>query len=278
MRDADSSGKVLILEQEKVFLPKTRVGLSFGRLFVEAGGLRPEERELADMESLEAAKKDPRRFAGLIITGSLGMASERRPWMKALLSFTEGAVEAGRPVFGVCFGHHVLAQVHGGEVDFHPGGPETGRREIRLDLGALSESPGEPETGDSLAQAMLRGFPEKFHAHLAHSQTISVKPKTARTLASSAHDPHQILEYGPRTLSCQFHPEFDESVMSLFLREEVEAGGPEESVEPILSPAPGRRSGRKEGDAVSPASLIRRFVDFALRNRTASDRAAQSKT
>ncbi len=35
-----------------------------------------------------------------------------------------------------------------------------------------------------------------------------VPPPGATVLASSDHDAHQILRYGPKTLSVQFHPEF----------------------------------------------------------------------
>jgi len=39
-------------------------------------------------------------------------------------------------------------------------------------------------------------------------QTITRLPEGATVLAASAHDPHQIVRYGPHAVSTQFHPEF----------------------------------------------------------------------
>ena len=57
-------------------------------------------------------------------------------------------------------------------------------------------------------------MPEQFGAYLTHEQSVLVPPPGATVLARSEHDAHQILRYGPRALSVQFHPEFTAPLMA----------------------------------------------------------------
>jgi len=108
-------------------------------------------------------------------------------------------MEIGAPLFGVCYGHQLMAQALGGHVDFHPNGREMGSHRVRLLPGAESDP-------------LMGGYPSEFPVHLTHMQTILRLPEGARSLARSDHDPHQIVRYGPNAVSTQFHPEFTPAI------------------------------------------------------------------
>lgn len=65
---------------------------------------------------------------------------------------------------------------------------------------------------------MLASMPGEFDAFLTHEQTVLVPPDEAIVLGRSDHDPHQILRYGPRAVSVQFHPEFTPEIMSFCIQ------------------------------------------------------------
>jgi GMP synthase (glutamine-hydrolysing) len=61
---------------------------------------------------------------------------------------------------------------------------------------------------DARRDPLLGKCPPVFPALLTHLQTVLRLPAGATALASSAHDPHQIIRYGAHAMSTQFHPEF----------------------------------------------------------------------
>ncbi|HHB7860042.1 TPA: glutamine amidotransferase [Klebsiella pneumoniae] len=65
---------------------------------------------------------------------------------------------------------------------------------------------------------LLSGLPATFPAHLSHLQTVTRLPEGATVLAASAHDPHQIVRYGPHAVSTQFHPEFTAPIARSLIR------------------------------------------------------------
>lgn len=155
----------------------------------------------------------PRAYAGVLVTGSDAMVSDRLPWSEAAAGWLRDALDAELPVFGVCYGHQLLAHALGGEVVNHPAGQELGTHEI-----ALSASAGQ--------EPLLKGIPARFAANLFHLQTVTVLPREAVVLAASAHDPHQILRYAPMVWSTQFHPEFDGKIMAAILAREKSRNNP----------------------------------------------------
>lgn len=134
-----------------------------------------------------------------IITGSWAMVTDQLDWSEATAAWIRRAMDIGMPMFGICYGHQLMAYALGGVVGYHPAGLEVGCQEIALLPGA---------TSDPLAGLL----PSRFNAHLTHLQTVLKPPPGARVLARSSHDPHQILRYGSHAVSTQFHPEFTPSI------------------------------------------------------------------
>ncbi|HEY8587300.1 MAG TPA: glutamine amidotransferase [Rhodanobacter sp.] len=146
----------------------------------------------------------PQEIAGAIITGSAAMVTERAAWSERTAGWIRDAMDAELPLFGVCYGHQLMAHALGGRVDYLPGGREIGTRTIELCAGAAN---------DPLTQAL----PAAFRAHTTHEQGVIDAPEGATVLARSERDPHQALRYGPRAVSVQFHPEFSAEIMRAYV-------------------------------------------------------------
>jgi GMP synthase (glutamine-hydrolysing) len=153
---------------------------------------------LPDMDSLD----------GVVITGSHAMVTTREPWSERLADWLAGAVAGGIPVLGICFGHQLLAHALGGEVGFHPAGPEVGTVTVQSHPAARTD-------------ALFADLPPYFRAQAFHFQTVRTLPPGARLLAGNNFEPHHAFAYGESAWGVQFHPEFDAAVMRLYIATEA---------------------------------------------------------
>lgn len=143
--------------------------------------------------------------AGIAITGSHDMVSECHAWSEQTAVWLRGAVRAGVPTLGICYGHQLLAHALGGRVDYNPRGPEMGTTEISLL---------EPTSAD----ALLGGLPSPLKVHASHSQSVLTLPPGAVLLASNDWDAHQAFRVDPCAWGVQFHPEFDSGIMRAYCK------------------------------------------------------------
>lgn len=180
----------------------------------------------------------PEDYVGVLVTGSPAMVTDEEEWSDRAGRWLKGAFEASCSILAICYGHQLLAHALGGKVDYHPQGMELGTHYIHLRDGA-SEHP------------LLNGLPLKFQANLAHSQTITEPPREATVLAYSMHDPHQILAYGNKVLSLQFHPEFDASTMHGYVSQNTGPGAPRKAI----------RLGIPVRNTPVAASILQRFLN-----------------
>jgi len=146
----------------------------------------------------------PREVAGAFITGSAAMLTEHARWSENTAAWIRTAMDAQLPLFGVCYGHQLMAYALGGRVDALPGGREIGTHNIIRQAGA--------------SLPVLDGFPGSFRAHLTHQQSVLEVPSTAVVYAHSERDPHQLLVYADQALSTQFHPEFSVALMKAYIQ------------------------------------------------------------
>ncbi|CAM3705706.1 glutamine amidotransferase [Castellaniella denitrificans] len=152
----------------------------------------------------------PGEHRAAIITGSWAMVTDRLDWSEAAADWIRRAMRIDMPLFGVCYGHQLMAHALGGQVGYHPDGIEVGCQEIEC-------------LPDAASDPLAATLPVRFMAHLTHMQTVLVPPPGARVLARSAHDAHQIVRYGPRALSTQFHPEFTPAILAACVRRRADA-------------------------------------------------------
>ncbi|WJG29116.1 glutamine amidotransferase [Vibrio furnissii] len=143
-------------------------------------------------------------LAGVIIMGSLAMASEKKPWMLRLSDEIVQLVERQIPLLGICFGHQLIAQALGGVVGYHPQGLEIGTVQIAK----------EPAANDD---AIFAHLPEQFGAQAVHYQSVLTLPESAVHLARSDFEPHHAYRVGPACWGVQFHPEFTPEIMQMSL-------------------------------------------------------------
>jgi GMP synthase (glutamine-hydrolysing) len=193
----------------------------------------------------EIARWDARRgelaklaqASALVITGSPESVASRAPWILEAERAVAGAVAAGVPTLGVCFGHQLLAQALGGEVAANPRGREMGT--VALDLVAHDE--------------LFEGVPLPFYANMSHRDSAIRLPAQAHVLARSELEPYAAVRFGPRAWGVQFHPEFDADVMRGYIaaRETLLR---DEGIDP--------RSLKAE-DAPAAAALLTRFAALA---------------
>jgi GMP synthase (glutamine-hydrolysing) len=139
-------------------------------------------------------------FAGVVVTGSPAMVTERHPWSERTAAWLREAVNAELPVLGICYGHQLLAHAFGGRVGNNPNGRNIGTIDV-----ALSDA----GTRDPL----LGALGPLLHVPVSHMQSVLELPQSATLLATAARDPHHAFSIGPRAWGIQFHPEFDADIV-----------------------------------------------------------------
>jgi GMP synthase (glutamine-hydrolysing) len=172
--------------------------------FAAALGLSPSEMTVVRAFGGELLP-DPSKDLVAIITGSWAMVTDREPWSEYVAQWIREAMRIEMPLFGVCYGHQLMAHALGGVVDYHPAGREVGCEMIQLLPAAIADE-------------MLKQWPAQFPAHLTHEQTVITLPEGAVALARSTHDPHQIIRYGRHAISTQYHPEFTPGHLEAMIR------------------------------------------------------------
>ena len=143
--------------------------------------------------------------AGIVITGSHAFVTDGIPWSLDLEKWIPSLLDAGTPIFGICYGHQLLARAAGGSVDFHPQGSEFGTVAVHLLPGCAHD-------------ALFRTLPRTFPVHATHSQSVLRLPPEAVRLAFNAREPHHAFRIGECAWGVQFHPEYNAEIMRSYIQ------------------------------------------------------------
>ncbi len=112
------------------------------------------------------------------------------PWLKDELSYLQQALEANKPILGICLGAQLIAQALNAAV--YPGAhKEIGWWPIEA----------VPNTRDGVFQ-----LPDQHSVFHWHGETFDV-PEQAVLLAKSQGCAHQAFQYGGKVIGLQFHLE-----------------------------------------------------------------------
>jgi GMP synthase-like glutamine amidotransferase len=130
----------------------------------------------------------PKAADGWLITGSRHGVYDGMPWIARLEGFVRDVMAADRPIVGICFGHQAMAEALGGRVEKFAGGWSVGRH--AYDWGGKVR-----------------------HLNAWHQDQVIEPPPGAGVVASSDFTAHAALRYGPKAMSVQPHPEFDDGVV-----------------------------------------------------------------
>lgn len=133
-------------------------------------------------------------FAGVVIMGSRASVLDDRPWLRELGAWLDPILDGSvpRPVFGICFGHQLIAQRAGGIIGpVDPcGAHEMGVRETRFDRCRLV-----PE-------------PCRMRVVASHGEAAHTLPAGYRIVASRERVPIDAFEHERLPIfGVQFHPE-----------------------------------------------------------------------
>lgn len=136
---------------------------------------------------------NPADLEAIVITGSPAGVYDDLPWLEPLREFIRGAYSARTPMLGVCFGHQIMADALGGDVQKSEKGWGLGRHTYQVLQRPL----------------FMQAAPAALSLACSHQDQIIVRPGDADVILASEFAPNAGLFYrNGRALSLQPHPEF----------------------------------------------------------------------
>jgi len=152
-------------------------------------GFRFRTWSVVDMEFPDAANAAD----GWLLSGSSHGAYEDKPFIPPLENFIRTAYSARIPMVGLCFGHQIMAQALGGQVEKYAHGWSVGATEYQI----------------GGARMVLNAW---------HQDQVMVPPEGAEVIATSERCFYAGLAYPERAMSFQPHPEFGRDEIDLLLQ------------------------------------------------------------
>jgi GMP synthase (glutamine-hydrolysing) len=199
-----------------------RTGQAVGRVHAHCGpfyrlfahrlneGARAHERVAVD--EMDVTVREPgdalppvERYHGAIMTGSPAFVGDDEPWMTYGADLLTSLLERDVPLLCVCFGHQLLGKALGSDVGPNERGREMGTVSVALDAAAVADDP------------LLGDQPAAFVAQCTHRDVIRTAASGVRVVGTSPHDACHVVRAGARAWGLQFHPEFDDVIMRLYL-------------------------------------------------------------
>ena len=196
-----------------------------------ASGLHVRDVKVCNVEAGDRLP-DSKGFTGVLVTGSGSMVTERHDWSERSAEWLYDAAHKGMSIFGICYGHQLLAQTFGGKVDYNPKGREMGTVKVSLHEHAKDD----PLFGE---------LPGSISVHATHMQTVLTVPDDVTVLAYSDKDDCQAFRWKDHVWGVQFHPEFSTEHMREYIHVRrmalIQEGNEPKAMRKAVSAAPDAR-------------------------------------
>ncbi len=200
--------KLLIVKAGETFPAVKEIWGDFEDFIITQIGL-----DKKDIYVTSAYEEEPlpplRDISGMIITGSHTNVTQHEAWCVKLSEDVKEVAHKGIPILGICYGHQLIVQAFGGQVNYHPRGIEIGTVDIEL-------------TVDGMDDPLLGVLPKQFLGQVTHEQTALLLPNGAKVLAHNDFEPHHAFALGETIWGIQFHPEFNADIMHRYIDEQAE--------------------------------------------------------
>lgn len=173
----------------------------------------------AHVAAAEAGYPAPRSCDAYVITCSHYSVYDDEPWIAPLANFVGDALDAGRKVVGICFGHQLIAHYFGGRTAAAPVGWGVGVYNTEL----ISHEPWMDPAATEVALVS------------SHKDQVFELPDGARLIARNDFCPNAGFVIGDQVLTLQGHPEFSKPYAEALLRHRRELVGEATFQEAIAS-------------------------------------------
>ncbi|MDJ0684082.1 MAG: gamma-glutamyl-gamma-aminobutyrate hydrolase family protein [Alphaproteobacteria bacterium] len=139
-------------------------------------------------------------YDAVIVGGSFHSAHDGLPWQDSLWDWMRESRAAGKPLFGICGGHQLMALRTGGSVDRLKNGRKNATMQIDL-----TEAGRDHYLFKDLAS---------LDFHFGNGERVAKPPPGAVVLAQSDDLPAMALDHGSGWVSVQFHPEAKAEILA----------------------------------------------------------------
>lgn len=146
----------------------------------------------------------------IVISGSITSILDDAPWISELHDLIRRAVNDGKPLLGICYGHQSIARALGGKPSV--------RRAVLSEFGWSRIE----KIADS---KIFNGLPKVFYSFSSHYDEVQELPPGFKRLAKSELCVNQAFEIEDKPVfGVQFHPERNLEEGSKFYQKWVKAG------------------------------------------------------
>jgi len=162
--------------------------------------------------------KDHLECDGWIVTGSPHGVYEDHSWIPTISQLINNIYEANLPIFGVCFGHQLIAQALGGHVEKSEKGWGLGLHTYQVN--------NKPDYMSNLS--------EEVTLNICHQDQVLRPPQGATVYAKSEFCENAGFYIKDKVLTMQAHPEFLVDFTKALLAARRDVTIPKEFVDPAL--------------------------------------------
>jgi len=158
-------------------------------------------------------------YDGIVVSGSRHSVNCNAEWVKNLeaslrelidylMTNCQPEIKRRPKLFGICFGHQVIAKAMGGKVAQNPNGKfNWGSECVQLsqDLASM--------------EFITKVFPDRrdsFRIYKSHGEQVVQKPRHARLVGTSSSCVTEVLTYGVNVMTMQGHPESSLEKVKMF--------------------------------------------------------------